>query len=52
MLILSANQVEERELVEKFGEEYKAYRQRVPMLLADLRCVLRVLSKSPYLSES
>lgn len=44
--------VEERELVEKFGEEYRAYRQRVPMLLADLRCVLRVLSKSPNFSQS
>jgi len=44
--------VEERELVENFGEEYIAYRQRVPMLLADLRCVLTVLSKSPHISES
>jgi protein-S-isoprenylcysteine O-methyltransferase Ste14 len=44
--------VEERELAEKFGDEYEAYRQRVPMLLADLKCVLRVLSKSTYPSHS
>ena len=44
--------VEERELVEKFGEEYKAYRRRVPMLLADPRCVVRVLSKPLDASES
>jgi protein-S-isoprenylcysteine O-methyltransferase Ste14 len=44
--------VEEKELLEKFGEEYKAYRQRVPMLLADPRCVVRVLSQPLYPSES
>jgi protein-S-isoprenylcysteine O-methyltransferase Ste14 len=37
--------VEERELVEKFGEEYEAYRRRVPMVLADPRCLVRILSK-------
>jgi hypothetical protein len=37
--------VEEKELVENFGEEYKAYRQQVPMLFGNLPCVLRVLSK-------
>jgi protein-S-isoprenylcysteine O-methyltransferase Ste14 len=37
--------VEERELVEKFGEEYEAYRQRVPMLFPNPLCALRVLSK-------
>jgi protein-S-isoprenylcysteine O-methyltransferase Ste14 len=44
--------VEEKELLEKFGEEYMAYRQRVPMLLVDLKCVVRVLSQPPYPSES
>jgi protein-S-isoprenylcysteine O-methyltransferase Ste14 len=37
--------VEEKELLEKFGEEYKAYRQQVPMLLPDPFCALRVLSQ-------
>jgi protein-S-isoprenylcysteine O-methyltransferase Ste14 len=37
--------VEERELVEKFGEQYGAYRKRVPMLFANPVCVFRVLSK-------
>jgi protein-S-isoprenylcysteine O-methyltransferase Ste14 len=36
--------VEERELLEKFGEEYEAYRQRAPMLLPNLRCAFQVLS--------
>lgn len=38
--------VEEKELVEKFGDEYRTYRQQVPMLLANPLCILRVLSKS------
>ncbi len=38
--------VEEKELVEKFGEQYKAYRQRVPMFFPNPLCILRVLSKS------
>jgi protein-S-isoprenylcysteine O-methyltransferase Ste14 len=38
--------VEEKELMEKFGEQYKAYRQRVPMFFPNPLCVLRVLSKS------
>jgi protein-S-isoprenylcysteine O-methyltransferase Ste14 len=37
--------VEEKELLEKFGEEYAGYRQQVPMLFPNLRCTLRVLSK-------
>ena len=37
--------VEERELVEKFGLEYKAYRQQVPMLFPKPLCVFRVLTK-------
>lgn len=32
------------ELLEKFGEDYRAYRQRVPMLFPNPRCALRVLS--------
>jgi protein-S-isoprenylcysteine O-methyltransferase Ste14 len=37
--------VEEKELLEKFGEDYRAYRERVPMLVPNLRCALSVLSK-------
>jgi protein-S-isoprenylcysteine O-methyltransferase Ste14 len=37
--------VEERELLEKFGEDYEAYRQQVPMLFPNPLCALRVLSK-------
>ena len=44
--------VEERELVAKFGEEYKAYRRRVPMLLANPKCVVRVLREPLDVSES
>jgi protein-S-isoprenylcysteine O-methyltransferase Ste14 len=36
--------VEEKELEQKFGEEYKRYRSRVPMLLASPRCLMRVLA--------
>src|SRR3972149_2269063 len=36
--------VEERELVGKFGTEYKAYRQQVPMLIPKPLCALRVLT--------
>ncbi|HER42910.1 MAG TPA: hypothetical protein ENO08_00430 [Candidatus Eisenbacteria bacterium] len=36
--------VEERELEEKFGEEFRRYRARVPLLLADPACLLRVLT--------
>ena len=38
--------VEEKELIEKFGEEYKAYRQEVPMLFPKLICAFRVFAKS------
>jgi protein-S-isoprenylcysteine O-methyltransferase Ste14 len=38
--------VEEKELREKFGEEYQVYRQQVPMLFPKLMCVFRVFSKS------
>jgi hypothetical protein len=37
--------VEERELLKKFGEEYKAYCQKVPMLFPKPLCVLRVFTK-------
>jgi hypothetical protein len=37
--------VEERELLEKFGEEYEAYRRQAPMLFPNPLCALRVLSK-------
>jgi protein-S-isoprenylcysteine O-methyltransferase Ste14 len=37
--------VEERELLENFGEEYEAYRRRVSMLLPNPLCVVNVLSK-------
>ena len=37
--------VEEPELAEKFGAEYKAYCQQVPMLIPKPLCVLRVLTK-------
>lgn len=37
--------VEEKELIEKFGEEYKAYRRQVPMLIPKLRCAIRILSQ-------
>ncbi|MBN1254903.1 MAG: isoprenylcysteine carboxylmethyltransferase family protein [Deltaproteobacteria bacterium] len=37
--------VEEKELTEKFGEEYKAYRQQVPMLFPKLNCFFSVLNK-------
>jgi protein-S-isoprenylcysteine O-methyltransferase Ste14 len=37
--------VEERELLEKFGESYKAYCNQVPMLFPNPLCVLRVLSQ-------
>jgi protein-S-isoprenylcysteine O-methyltransferase Ste14 len=43
--------VEERELVEKFGAEYKAYRQRVPMLFPKPLCVLRVLARPVNLAQ-
>ena len=36
--------VEERELMEKFETEYKAYRQQVPMLLPKIKCAIRVLA--------
>jgi protein-S-isoprenylcysteine O-methyltransferase Ste14 len=37
--------VEEKELRKKFGEQYKAYRQQVPMLFPKLKCAFRVLAK-------
>jgi protein-S-isoprenylcysteine O-methyltransferase Ste14 len=36
--------VEERELLEKSGEAYAAYRREVPMLFVNLACLFRVLS--------
>jgi len=38
--------VEEKELIKKFGEEYKAYSQRVPMLFPKPICIFRVFTKS------
>ena len=37
--------VEERELMSKFGAEYKAYRQKVPMLLPRFSCFFQVLTR-------
>jgi protein-S-isoprenylcysteine O-methyltransferase Ste14 len=37
--------VEEKELIEKFGEEYKTYRQKVPMLFPKPICVFRTFTK-------
>ena len=37
--------VEEKELMEKFGEVYKVYCQKVPMLFPNPSCVFKVLSK-------
>jgi protein-S-isoprenylcysteine O-methyltransferase Ste14 len=37
--------VEEKELEEKFGEEYRAYRRQVPMLIPNIKCAFRILSK-------
>ena len=42
--------VEEKELIEKFGEEYKIYRQKVPMLFPKLLCVFRVLGNFKKIS--
>lgn len=36
--------VEEKELLEKFGEEYAAYQRKVPMLIGDPTCLFEVLS--------
>jgi protein-S-isoprenylcysteine O-methyltransferase Ste14 len=36
--------VEEKELLGKFGEDYAAYRRKVPMLIANPACLLKVLS--------
>ncbi len=36
--------VEEKELTEKFGEEYKTYRQKVPMLFPKPICVFRIFA--------
>jgi protein-S-isoprenylcysteine O-methyltransferase Ste14 len=38
--------VEEKELLEKFEDDYKTYRKQVPMLLPKPLCILKVLSKS------
>jgi protein-S-isoprenylcysteine O-methyltransferase Ste14 len=39
--------VEEKELVEKFGEAYRAYRQKTPFLFPRPICLLRALMKTP-----
>ena len=38
--------VEEKELMEKFAEEYEVYSQKVPMLFPKLICVFKVFTKS------
>jgi len=37
--------VEEKELMEKFGEDYRIYRQKVPMLFPKPSCVFRVFTR-------
>ncbi len=37
--------VEEKELIEKFGDEYKVYCQKVPMLFPKPLCLFRVFTK-------
>ena len=37
--------VEEKELMEKFGEEYETYCRQVPLLLPNPACAIRVLSR-------
>lgn len=36
--------VEEKELLEKFGEDYAEYRRKVPMLIGNPTCLFEVLS--------
>jgi len=43
--------VEEKELLEKFGQEYKVYRRQVPMLFPKLLCVFKVLLKPIDISK-
>ena len=44
--------IEERELREKFGEEYEAYSREVPMLLPKLSCVFKLLfGKRPSVGD-
>ena len=43
--------VEEKELAEKFGEQYQAYRRQVSMLFPNLSCIFRVLSKPIEMPE-
>ena len=38
--------VEEKELLEKFGEDYADYRRQVPMLIGSPACLFRALSTS------
>jgi protein-S-isoprenylcysteine O-methyltransferase Ste14 len=38
--------VEERELLQKFGEPYAVYRRRVPMLISNPVCIIQILSSS------
>ncbi len=42
-ILLFLRRVEEPELLAKFGDAYRRYRQRVPMLLGSPGCVLRTL---------
>ena len=45
LIIWFLKNVEEPELIEKFGEDYIKYRDRVPMIIPNIGCLLRELYK-------